>query len=171
MAAKKTAEENTGFEIAPGFEVPLGWEDESVGFPPYWSPAPGAAFRGKLMLRDDRDPEFVRYVFQNTNNLPLECATGKTDDAEQVMVQPGELFTVSLYAALPFDMMFGLECLLLAKDKVETSKAGREVWRWRMILPPEAKKQLHERRQTASLQAAQSAAMLGAKKDSTSVIQ
>jgi hypothetical protein len=123
------------------------------------------------MLKDTRDPDFIRYVFTNTNDAPLECATGKASDAEQIMVNPGEFFTVSSYAALPLDDLLGLECMLQAKDKVDTSTSGREVWRWRLVVPPETKKQLANRRETAALAAGSAPAQLPKNSDPTSAIQ
>lgn len=143
-------------------DVPEGWVDEQVGFPPYWSPEMGSAFRGMIMYRDERQPEFIRYVVQAS--APIRCHRGPSDDEqEEVIVQPGELFTTTAYAALPLERYFGFEVWVLAEKKrtlaastnpnaKEGQKRKREQWDFRIRVSPETKKLLDDQRsETAKL--------------------
>ena len=69
-----------------------GWEQVETGFPPYWKPVIGEIITCKVATLDARDESFVRYVLQCTRNA-IKCSRGPTDDAEEVMVRPGEFFT------------------------------------------------------------------------------
>lgn len=125
-------------------DVPAGWEDEQVGFPPYWNPSVGKVFMGTPLFKDERDPDFIRYHIQASRDEV--CATGPADGAEPVPVKKGEIFTVSAYSGLPLDEFFGLEMMAVALKLVPTKKAGQERWVWKVRLPPQSKKLLQERR-------------------------
>jgi hypothetical protein len=124
--------------------APEGWEEESLGFPPYWNPEVGKSFRGVVMNRDERDPEFIRYVLLAT--APVTCATGPADESDVVHVAPGGKFTVSAYASLRLDELAGLEVFVKCIGKREIKNGKQELWQWQVFLSPEAKKQLAARR-------------------------
>ena len=54
--------------------VPDDWEEESTGFPPYWSPGEGKAFRAQILLIDTRQADFTRFVCVNKGKFDLMCA-------------------------------------------------------------------------------------------------
>jgi hypothetical protein len=121
-----------------------GYVDVNVGFAPYFSPTEGAQFKGRLLDVDDRDPEFIRYTFMAETEM--ECFTGPSDDAETVIVRPGEPFNVSGYAQIPFEQYGGMSMIVSFKDKVPTKTAGRKVWRMGLKLKQEDYEILQARR-------------------------
>ena len=137
--------------------VPDDWEEESTGFPPYWNPGEGKSFRARFLLVDARDPDFVRFVCENTGKTPLICWRGPAEDAEPVEVPPGGQFTISEYAGLPLVFLLGEEALIRADHKQKTSKPGQSVWIWKMKLPPVTAQLLRKRRSEAALKAASNA--------------
>lgn len=135
-------------------EAVKGWEEEVVGFPPYWTPELGKMLLGRLLLADLRDPNFGRYVMQATQ-VPVQCQRGPADDAEPVIVQPGEFFTMSVYGGLPVDSMenfFDLELCLTPfnKRRLPPNEASqgkpRDFWDFKVIVAPESKKILTARK-------------------------
>jgi hypothetical protein len=82
------------------------WNTEQVGFPPYFSVEnDGDSFTGKLMYLDETDPSFPRYVFQCVGK-PILCHRGsKTTGQEDVMVEPGQMFSASEYAGIARNRM------------------------------------------------------------------
>lgn len=134
-------------------EAVTGWEEEQVGFPPYWNPSHvGNALIAKVIMRDERDPSFVRYILQAVK-FPLVCKKGPSEDAEQVIVQPGEFFTMSAYAALPLERFFDLEVVVKVanKRKLPGNEASdgvkRDLWEFKVLVSPESKKILANRRE------------------------
>lgn len=123
------------------------WEEEQVGFAPYWNPEPGKFFVGTPVARDERDPSFLRYLIKA--GMDTDCKRGPVDDAEPVLVKKGEFFSVSVYYALaePFDLMLeeivskGIDILAkVTAIKTAKTKEKNDVWQWKMHLPPEHKK-------------------------------
>lgn len=93
-----------------------GWEEDSVGFAPYYKvEGVGSCFFGKICTVDARDPEFIRYIVQ-CEVAPIKCQRGPVDGAEEVMVQPGEFFTVSAYAGLPAERYFDMSVFCKVKE-------------------------------------------------------
>jgi hypothetical protein len=103
-----------------------GYVDVAVGFAPYFSPSEGGKFKGRLIDVDDRDPDFIRYMF--VAETEMECFSGPSDDAETVIVHPGEPFNVSGYAQVPFEQYGGMSMIVTFKKKIPTKTAGRKVW-------------------------------------------
>lgn len=131
--------------------APAGWEQEETGgFPPYWSPAPGKTFRGIVIARDARDPEFVRYIIKAT--AAIDCATGPADAQDVVHVAAGQQFTVSAYAALQLDDFAGVEVYVKAVGKREIKNGKQELWTFEVFVSPETKKLLASRRAEAEHQ-------------------
>lgn len=126
------------------------WEEEQIGFAPYWSPEEGKYFVGQVAGKDMRDPEFVRYLIQAS--VDTECQRGPVDGAERVLVKKGEFFSISVYYSLAdmFDLLLErftavgkpLTCRLESVKTSKTSTQGRKVWNWKMLLPPADKKAL-----------------------------
>lgn len=99
--------------------------NEEVGFPPYWNPGIGKMFKATVMKRDDRDPDFIRYHLLAL--APVICAKGPADDSEEILVNEGEFFTCSAYAALPLDEYFGIDVKVITwrKRKLEGNEASK----------------------------------------------
>ena len=122
--------------------APDGWEEEQISFPPYWNPAAiGNSFRGIPQGLDNRDPDFPRFVLLAT--VPIKCEQGPRDDVEEVTVQPGELFTTSVYAALPLDRYIGWEVWVTVKDWIPDVGKGDGVWRFGLRMKPEDRAKYH----------------------------
>lgn len=138
------------FEL-PNFDE---WEKEQVGFAPYWSPDTDKWFYGSVQARDERDPEFVRYLCKAL--MPMTVQRGPAEDAEKIDIKPGEYFSISVYYSLaePFDFILehfvlkGIEVPMRIKalKSVKTKKVGQTCWTWEMLLPKEMKKALAEKR-------------------------
>jgi hypothetical protein len=88
-----------------------GWEQVETGFPPYWKPTVGECIVARVCVLDSRDEKFVRYVLQATK-AAIPCARGPVDGAEEVVVQPGEFFTMGEYASLDLSRFFDMEVFI-----------------------------------------------------------
>jgi hypothetical protein len=156
----KTNGTNTQSEEIPNFE---GWVTEEVGFAPYWTPAPGEKCYATLVARDERDPEFVRYLL--IAGMPIRCHRGPREGGEEVIVNKGEQFSMSAYVQLdqPFMQYLNLgvpvPMLLTAKEKVKGGQGS--VWVWDIKVSPETKAMLTAARQTAALDRVRSASANG----------
>jgi len=119
------------------------WSEEQIGFAPYWSPAPGKWFYAVPTAIDTRDPDFVRYLFRAL--APIECQRGPKDDAESVLVGPGEYFSMSVYYALEQNINFYLESGIFpplhvtSTKEVKTKTVGQTVWQFRVKVSPETR--------------------------------
>jgi hypothetical protein len=122
--------------------VPEGFEQQQTGFPPYWGPEHGKTFRGVVIERDDRDPEFMRFLLKAT--APVACAQGPAEDQTEVQVKAGEFFTCSAYAALPLDRYVGCEVFVQAKQKRDI-KGGKEVWDFALFCSAETARLVADR--------------------------
>lgn len=72
--------------------------EENVGFDPYWEPADGARCYASVVGFDVTDPQFIRINL--IAEAPVRCFKGPKDEQEEITVQVGERFNMSLYAAL-----------------------------------------------------------------------
>jgi hypothetical protein len=135
--------------------IPKGWVEEQVGYAPYWKAVKeGDAFIGRVLMRDERNEEFVRYILECTK-APVVCARGPAEGAEEVIVNVGEEFTCSAYAALPLDRFYGLEVMVIAKGKRKLNPTNdnpqkRDLWEFRVLVSPEDKKKLALSREEAA---------------------
>ena len=93
---------------APEFQ---GWEEENLSLPPYWVTDIGKQFAARVIDLDNGDPEFPRYVLEAL--APVDCQSGKREEAEDVHVKIGEFFTCSTYAGLPLARYIG--CRVVVK--------------------------------------------------------
>jgi hypothetical protein len=131
-----------------------GWSRQQVGFPPYWSPQrEGQPFFGRVVALDTRQEDFYRYVIQATK-FPMFCRLGPADDAEKILVQPGDFFTVSNYASLPLEDFFDIEVIAIAtkKRKLPGNEASkgvkRDLWMWDVRVESEKEKRIIEQRRS-----------------------
>jgi len=130
------------------------WQERQVGFSPYWTPTVGDWCFGQVIARDDRNPDFVRYLFKAYKDM--ECRTGPNNDnaeegptGEEAPVKKGETFTMSVYHSLSdeFDFQLWLQkkagidipIRVDALKKVATKTEGRKVWKFRVRCSPEHK--------------------------------
>lgn len=131
-----------------------GWSRQQVGFPPYWSPQrEGQPFFGRVVALDTRQEDFYRYVIQATK-FPMFCRLGPADDAEKILVQPGDFFTVSNYASLPLEDFFDIEVIAIAtkKRKLPGNEASkgvkRDLWMWDVRVESDKEKKIIEQRRS-----------------------
>ena len=124
-------------------------EDTQVGLPPYWKPIPeigksavGQMFIGIPMRIDMRDENFHRYVIQATRET--QCFRGPNEEAESVIVKPGELFTTSVHAGLDLTEYYGMKVgvIIISDTPLKPLEDGtpRNFYRWKVrLLKAEAK--------------------------------
>lgn len=129
------------------------WEREQTGFPPYWKPkAAGDLFLGKPILKDERDPNFPRFVVQATQ-FPIVCQQGPADGADIVIVRPGDYFTCSVWAALPLEDFIDIESCVMAEHSrklppnEQSDGRPRNLWTWNVKVTKESRLLVRERRQ------------------------
>lgn len=141
--------------------IPKGYEEQQTGLPPYWGPneeelAKGVPqfFHARVIAFDGKDPAFKRWVMQAVD--PITCWRGK-ERAEEVLVKPGEFFSVSHYAGLPLGRYFGFPVFVVAKGKRKID-GGQTVWEWTLRTSPEAAKAVQARQERIIAQAQASAA-------------
>lgn len=124
-------------------DTPDGWVEEQTGFPPYWNPElanPGEVckrFQGIVIGKDDRDPDFIRFVLKATKTIM--CGEGPKDDKADIEVQEGQYFSVSDYVALPLEKYIGHEVLVMSVSKRKID-GGKSLWKWRLMVSPETRK-------------------------------
>ena len=107
-----------------------------IGFPPYWKPNIAKGFRGIILARDIRNPQFQRYQVENTGPA-FDCRSGPARDGVLMTVETGQIFSISAWRALPLDKYFGLEVVVVAVGKDEglppndeSNGQPRDMWRW-----------------------------------------
>jgi hypothetical protein len=128
----------------------VGWEEIETGFPPYWKPEIGKMILGKVCVVDFRDPSFPRVVLQATK-VAIPCQRGPVEGAEDVLVKPGEFFTMSEYAALNLGNYIDLEVAIkcVGERGVPADKTRnlpkRDMFEWKVWATPEAAKLLKQR--------------------------
>jgi len=138
---------NTAMQI-PNFE---NWEEEQVGFAPYWNPEENKWFYAQVVDKDERDPQFVRYLMRAGMDTP--CKRGPVDSQDDITVKTGEYFSVSVYFSLQGAFDFYLESgikpymKVLAINEVKTSTPGRTCWTWKLLVSPDDKKKIQGARE------------------------
>lgn len=116
---------NDGLDLAALAELESGLVSDQIGFPPYWNPSEGKKFYGRVVARDERDPDFIRYVIEA--GVRHQCQEGPSDEARPVTVDRGQHFNVSVYASLPLENYFGETVLVTALRKRDID-GGKQVW-------------------------------------------
>lgn len=134
---------NQGLDMTELGELEGSLVNDQIGFPPYWNPAVGKKFAGKVLMRDERDPDFVRYVIEA--GVRHQCQEGPSDEARPVIVDKGMTFNVSDYAGLPLDDYFGHTVVVTAIRKVPID-GGKEVWKFELKTTPEGREQAKQLR-------------------------
>ena len=113
MATKNTkaaVEEQAklGYDLPADIAAEIaGFKDEQLRFPPYWTADVGKKFLAMVVDMDTRQEDFHRYVLQAKHSIP--AATGGKGQKEDVVVEAGDFFTMSVYAALPLDRYVGMD--------------------------------------------------------------
>lgn len=121
-----------------------GLERENVGFPPYWVPALGKRLWARPVALDTRDPKFWRYVLEAGHTTA--CQVGPSEDEEKIAVQKGEVFTMSVYAALPLERFMGEWVLVTVKDKRDLKTSDQDMWVFTCDVGKDTKKRLADMR-------------------------
>lgn len=149
---QKTTTEETQFKAAEGYDIPdfESWEETfDNGFPPYWKPETGKAFYAKP-VGVDFTGLWVRIIWEAL--APTDCYRGPVDEAEDVLVNPGERFTTSGYTQFKdIDLYLGMPVKVTAVEKLRQQKdPSRHYWRFSgMVSPTDAKKLAAARMQRA----------------------
>lgn len=144
---KNKTEEQTANGQVPNFD---NWQEEQVGFAPYWNPEEEKWFYAQIIEKDERDPNFVRYLMRAGMDTP--CKRGSDANQEDVLVKAGEYFTISVYYSLQGAFDFYLETgirpfmKVIALKEVKTKTSGQTCWTWKLLVSPESKKQLEAAR-------------------------
>lgn len=121
------------------------WTDIQIGFAPYWNPKEGEGILATVINRDERNPNFVRYLM--VAHRDTMCQRGPAKDAESVLVKKGETFTISDYFSLTeefnLQLASGLDPVIYLEplSKADT-ESGHQVWRWRMRVNEETGQKL-----------------------------
>lgn len=129
-------------------EQVASWEKVETGFPPYWKPEIGKLIVAKVCAIDTRQENFVRYVMQATKSA-IPCARGPVDGAEEVIVQPGEFFTMGEYASLDLTRFFDIEVFIKVTGSrklpgnVDSNGVPRKLFEFDVRCSPEDKKRLN----------------------------
>jgi hypothetical protein len=124
------------------------FQEEQIGFPPYWTPEEGKKVYARVVDFDDSDPEFLRYVMQAGHDI--DCQRGPSDAREEVTVHKGEFFTMSQYASLPLGKYLDIPVLIQVKEKRKID-GGKTMWVFSLSVSEQAKKILAARRQANML--------------------
>jgi hypothetical protein len=143
MAATKKNGQNQDQEI-DGLDFT---NEEQISFAPYWKPIVGATFIARPLSRDERDPEFIRYVLQAYQDM--ECFSGPTDDAVPTLVRKGQQFSISQYKALPLDFYMGLPDpikLTVKATRPSSDPKKNDMFVWGITTTDRCKKILDQRR-------------------------
>jgi hypothetical protein len=131
--------------------VPQEFVETEIGFPPYWKAAVNKGFRGIVLGYDDRDPDFVRIHIENTGPA-IDCQRGPVDDGVVQTVNPGRIFTISKFGALPLEQYLGVDVVVICTGsrKLPGNEASRNVprdlWEWRVFVSKEVETLLRSRR-------------------------
>lgn len=133
-------------EAAPEFS---GWEDENLSLPPYWVTDIGKQFAARVIDLDNQDPEFPRYVLEAL--APVDCQSGKRDEAEDVHVKVGEFFTCSTYAGLPLARYIGCRVVVTCTGTRKVNQP-QPMYVFRMAMHPEDKKMVMQDRKALAQQ-------------------
>jgi hypothetical protein len=123
-------------------EIKESWQAEQTGFPPYWRPDGSPGFIGRVIgkqYQEEDEESFARWIISPTY-APVVCFRGPGEDAEQVVVQPGECFTMSEYSSIDMKRFQGTEISLCPKNKRKLNNGtGHTLWDWDLRVSPESK--------------------------------
>jgi hypothetical protein len=133
-------------EAAPEFK---DWEDENLSLPPYWVTDVGKQFAARVIDLDSADPDFPRYVLEAL--APVDCQSGKREEAEEVHVRPGEFFTCSTYAGLPLARYIGCRVVVTCTGTRKVNQP-QPMYVFKMVMHPEDKKMVMQDRKALAQQ-------------------
>jgi hypothetical protein len=138
------ANPNTNPKSASPDVPPAEFERAQTIFPPYWNPGdnavdPSDAKAGWVHARflgvDDSDPEFQRNVFQAMGTVKCQQGSAKHGTATEVIVNPGELFTISVYATFRISRFVNEELWFRCIGKKEANTPAGFVWDFDVRVP------------------------------------
>jgi hypothetical protein len=123
-------------------ELAKNWLVEQTGFPPYWRPDGSPGFIGRVIgkqYQEEEDESFTRWIVSPSYSAVL-CYRGPTEEAETVVVQPGEMFTMSEYSSINLARYQGCEIMLRPKNKRKLNNGtGHSLWDWDLRVSPETR--------------------------------
>jgi hypothetical protein len=134
-----------------------GFVREEVGFAPYWNPEAGAKVYATIEQMDQADPEFPRFLLRALAPVDAKRGSEEKGTEEDVKVEAGEVFSMSVYAQLApkfaeyLSYPFPVPVVIVAKDKVKGGKGS--VWLFDLLVSPETKAQLKSIRAARQLEA------------------
>lgn len=111
--------------------------------------------------------DFVRWILLATRT-EVACQKGPAADAESVMVEVGQAFTLSEYKVLPFRLHYGDEVIVRTKSKRAIAD-GKTLWEFDFFIPKDVKqlnqaKRLEAAKHAKAFFAAQAAKEFAAKR-------
>ncbi len=142
MAKNNTPPENT---IPAANMPPEGWDKAQTTFPPYWEPEGNAVdpadkaagwVHARFLGTDDGDPDFPRHVFQALGTVNCKQGSKKSKTAADVVVQAGDLFTVSVYATFRISRFVNEEVWFRCIGQKEANTPSGFVWDFDVRVPP-----------------------------------
>ena len=134
--------------------------EENLSLPPYWVTDIDKQFAARVIDLDNGDPEFPRYVLEAL--APVECQSGKRDEAEDIHVKTGEFFTCSTYAGLPLFRYIGCRVVVTCTGTRKVNQP-QPMYVFTAIMHPDDKKMVMEDRKALAHQ--KMAAFRSAQKD------
>lgn len=130
--------------------VPAGSDlvEDQINFPPYWKPEAATGWKGKPLYMDSREQKFPRWVVESS--IAMDCRVGEVRDGEIVSIQPGDRFSMGVYAGLPLERYIGAEVTVICvKDRPlkpdEETGDPRAMWIFRSFVSKEVKAMLKGR--------------------------
>jgi hypothetical protein len=134
---------NTSKQTPPANVPPAEFDRAQTSFPPYWNPGDHAAdpnsedgwVHARFLGVDDSDPEFKRNVFQAMGPVQCQQGSSKHGTSTKVDVNPGELFTVSVYATFRVDRFTNEEMWFRCIGKKEANTPAGFVWDFDVRVP------------------------------------
>jgi hypothetical protein len=136
------------------------WEKEQTGLAPYWAPRKDGDFMYGCAVavedfgsfgKDDTGKRREGTRFMIRAMMPTDCGRGPAVDAQRLIVEEGDYFTMSawdglgrhldFFMTLPFDVPF--RAVAVNKSQTQSMKEDgvtpREVWNWDLRVHPTVK--------------------------------
>lgn len=153
MAQTENVKNSNTKNPAPQAKTREGFVKDDIALPPYWNPQEGSEVYAQPVMIDATDPTFVRFVMLAKETTA--CKRGPSDDAENVTVEAGERFTMSVYRGLekPFFMYMvaGIPALITCVSKRKlapsvTNPFPRTFWNFTSFMNAKDKQKLDANR-------------------------
>lgn len=123
-----------------------GWQEQPIGFVPYWEPKVGDSIYCMPLALDARQMGFHRFVCEAKETIP--CFIGSTDTQKAVNVAEGEAFSISRFASLPLADYIGLPILIRVDKKEKMPPMNgepRSRWVFSILVSADVKRKMAAR--------------------------